>query len=134
VALPDSFVGDLTALAGGENIAAGEPQGGPLPGYTKLSLEKIVAANPEVILTITAGPPGGPSLADGIKANPAYATLNAIANNRVHNLDVEVFLQAPGPRAEQGLKGLAELFYPAAGATATATGSASPAATTSSGY
>lgn len=124
VALPESFVGDLAALAGAENIAAGEPQSGPLPGYTKLSLEGIVAADPEVILTITAGPPGGPSLADGIKGNPAYSTLSAITNDRVHDLDVEVFLQAPGPRAAAGLTELAELLYPEAAATPTATGTA----------
>ncbi len=114
VALTDSFIGDLTAVAGGKNIAAGEPQGGPLPGYTKLSLEKIVVANPEVIFTITAGPPGGPSLADGIKGNPAYASLAAVKDGRVHNLDVEVFLQSPGPRAAKGLADLAALLYPAA--------------------
>jgi len=127
VALPESFVGDLTALAGGENIAAGEPQSGPLPGYTKLSLEKIVAADPEVILTITAGRPGGPSLADGIKGNPQYADLTAVKEGRVYDLDVEVYLQSPGPRAAEGLTDLVDLLYPAASAgtaTATATGTA----------
>lgn len=130
VALTDSFVGDLVALAGGENIAAGQPQSGPLPGYTKLSLEQIIAADPEVILTITAGPPGGPSLADGIKGNPAYGTLSAIANDRVHNLDVEVFLQAPGPRAADGLVELAGLLYPKAPASPTASGTAAAASPT----
>ncbi len=123
VALTDSFVGDLVALAGGKNIAAGEPQSGPLPGYTKLSLEKIVAANPEVILTITAGPPGGPSLADGIKSNPAYGSLAAVKDGRVHNLDVEVYLQSPSPRAAKGLTDLVALLYPATPATATPTSS-----------
>ncbi|MGE0228780.1 MAG: ABC transporter substrate-binding protein [Dehalococcoidia bacterium] len=130
VALTDSFVGDLAGVAGAKNVAAGEPQSGPLPGYTKLSLERIVAADPEVILTITAGPPGGPSLADGIKGNPAYATLSAVKNGRVHNLDVEVFLQSPSPRAAQGIKDLAALLFPAAGGgTATATPAATATAT-----
>lgn len=131
VALTDSFVGDLAGIAGAKNVAAGEPQSGPLPGYTKLSLEKIVAADPEVILTITAGPPGGPSLADGIKGNPAYGTLSAVKNGRVHNLDVEVYLQSPSPRAAQGIKDLAGLLFPGAGGaagtgTATATATATP--------
>lgn len=121
VALTDSFVGDLAGIAGAKNVAAGEPQSGPLPGYTKLSLEKIVAADPEVILTITAGPPGGPSLADGIKGNPAYGTLSAVKNGRVHNLDVDVYLQSPSPRAAQGIKDLATLLFPGGAATATAT-------------
>ncbi|MBX7111102.1 MAG: ABC transporter substrate-binding protein [Dehalococcoidia bacterium] len=127
VALTDSFIGNLAGLAGAKNVAAGEPQSGPLPGYTKLSLEKIVAADPEVILTITAGPPGGPSLADGIKSNAAYATLSAVKNGRVRDLDVEVYLQSPSPRAAQGLKDLAALLFPGAGASATA--AATPTAT-----
>jgi iron complex transport system substrate-binding protein len=127
VALPDSFVGDLTALAGGANVAKDQPQSGPLPGYTKLSLEQIVASDPEVIFTITAGPPGGPSLADGIKGNPQYAGLTAVKNRRVHDLNVEVFLQAPGPRAAQGLKDLAALLYPSASATPTGTATAGAA-------
>lgn len=129
VALTDSFVGDLAGISGAKNVAAGEPQSGPLPGYTKLSLEKIVAADPEVILTITAGAPGGPSLADGIKGNAAYANLSAVKNGRVHNLDVEVYLQSPSPRAAQGIKDLAALLFPTAGgggAAATATATATP--------
>jgi ABC-type Fe3+-hydroxamate transport system substrate-binding protein len=129
VALTDSFVGDLAGLAGAKNVAAGEPQSGPLPGYTKLSLEKIVAADPEVILTITAGPPGGPSLADGIKGNPAYGTLSAVKNGRVHNLDVEVYLQSPSPRAAQGIRDLAALLFPGAGSAGTATATATATAT-----
>lgn len=126
VALTDSFIGDLAGIAGAKNVAAGEPQSGPLPGYTKLSLEKIVAADPEVILTITAGPPGGPSLADGIKSNAAYAGLSAVKNGRVHNIDVEVYLQSPGPRAAQGIKDLAALLFPAAGGSASPTATATP--------
>lgn len=136
VALTDSFVGDLAGLAGAKNIAAGQPQSGPLPGYTKLSLESIVAANPDVILTITAGPPGGPSLADGIKNNPAYASLAAIKNNRVQDLNVEIYLQSPGPRAAKGLADLVPVLFPATGAAATGTpaATATKAATSTSGY
>ena len=113
VALPDSFVGDLAKLAGADNVAANERQAGRFPGYTQLSLERIVAANPEVIITITAGPPGGPTLADQFKSNPAYAGLAAVKNGRVHNVDVEVYLQAPGPRAADGLLQLTSLLHPA---------------------
>ena len=136
VALPDSFVGDLAGLAGAKNIAAGQTQCGPLPGYTKLSLETIVAANPDVILTITAGPPGGPSLADGIKNNPAYASIAAIKNGRVHDLNVDIYLQSPSPREAKGLTDLVALFFP--GTTSAAMGTPAAAvtktATSSTGY
>ena len=121
--LQNSFVGDLVATVNGRNIAAGEPENAPFPGYTKLSLERIVAANPEVILAATAGRPGGPTLADGIKGNAAYAGVDAVKSNRVHNLDVEVYLQAPGPRAADGLVRLAEMLYASSGGAASPTSS-----------
>lgn len=111
VALPDSFVGNLVALAGGENVATDQPQTGRYPGYTQLSLEAIVETDPEVILTITAGPPVGPTLADLVLEDATFANLTAVADGRVHNLDVEIYLQAPGPRAAEGLRDLAGLLF-----------------------
>ena len=111
VALPDSFVGNLVALAGGENVAEGQPPTGRYPGYTQLSLEAIVETDPEVILTITAGPPVGPTLADLVLDDPTFADLTAVTNGRVYNLDVEIYLQAPGPRAAQGLRELSALLF-----------------------
>ena len=113
VALPDSWPGSMVELLGGENVAAGQPAAGPFPGYTQLSLEAILASKPDVILTITAGPPGS-TLAQGILGETAYAELPAVQNGRVHEIDVEVFLQAPGPRAADGLRELATLLYPPA--------------------
>ncbi|MBT5775530.1 MAG: ABC transporter substrate-binding protein [Dehalococcoidia bacterium] len=109
VALPDSFVGNLVALAGGENVAAGQPQIGRFPGYSQLSLEAIVEADPEVILTITAGPP--PTLAELVLQDATFADLTAVLDGRVHGLDLEVYLQAPGPRAADGLKELSALLF-----------------------
>ena len=106
-------MGDIAKLAGAENVAANERQAWRFPVYTQLSLERIVTANPEVIITITAGPPGGPTLADQLKSNPAYAGLAAVKSGRVHNVDVEVYLQAPGPRAADGLLQLTSLLHPA---------------------
>jgi len=108
VALPDSFVGDLVAKAGGDNVAEGQPATGRFPGYTQLSLEAILETDPEVILTITAG---GPSLADLVLQTDTYAGLTAVQDGRVHDIDLEVFLQAPGPRAADGLRELARLLY-----------------------
>lgn len=108
VALPDSFVGDLVAKVGGDNVAADQPATGRFPGYTQLSLEAILETDPEVILTITAG---GPSLAGLVLDTETYAGLTAVQEGRVHDIDLEVFLQAPGPRAADGLRELARLLY-----------------------
>lgn len=110
VALPESYVGNLAELAGADNLAAGQPSNAPFPGYAKLSIETIVAEQPEVILAITAAP--GQTLTEGLSSDPAWATVPAVANGRVHEIDTEIFLQAPGPRAADGLQTLAKLLYP----------------------
>lgn len=112
VAMPESFVGNMVALLHGENIAEGKPQVGQYPGYTQLSAEEIVAADPQVIFAITAGPPNAPRLSETLAANPAFAAVNAVTEGRVHEIDLEVFLQAPGPRAAEGLQQLFGLLYP----------------------
>jgi iron complex transport system substrate-binding protein len=110
VALPESYVGDLARLVGADNLAAGQPSNAPFPGYAKLSIEEIIAEQPEVILAITAAP--GQTLSEALSSDPAWATVPAVANGRVHEIDAQIFLQAPGPRASEGLQTLSELLYP----------------------
>ena len=111
-AKPDSYAGDLTGRLGAANVAEGAPDVGRFPGYTKLSLESIVAAEPDVILAITAGPPGGPTITDSLSADPSWASVPAVKNGRVAEISAELYLQAPGPRAGQALEELAALLYP----------------------
>jgi len=113
-AKPESYVGDLADLLAAENPAAGAPDVGQFPGYTKLSLESIVAAAPDVVLAVTAGPPGGPTITDTLSADPAWAAIPAVQNQRVTEISAELFLQAPGPRAGDALTELAALLYPEA--------------------
>jgi iron complex transport system substrate-binding protein len=108
----NSYAGNLAGLLGTENPAAGAPDVGQFPGYTKLSLESIVAAAPDVILSITAGPPGGPTITDALSADPAWANIPAVQNHRVSEISAELYLQAPGPRAGDALDELAKLLYP----------------------
>lgn len=110
VALPESYVGNLAELAGADNLAAGEPSNAPFPGYAKLSVETIIAEQPEVVLAITAAP--GQTISEGLAADAAWASVPAVANSRVHEIDAAIFLQAPGPRAADGLQELARLLYP----------------------
>lgn len=111
VAKPDSYVGDLVQTLAAQNVAAGLKDVGPFPGYTKLSIEQIVADNPDVILGITAGPPGD-TITKALAGNPGWDTISAVKNNRVFEIPVDIFLQAPGPRAEEGLDMLAGYLYP----------------------
>src|SRR5699024_980846 len=63
-ALPNSLSGDLLEKSGGVNIAADFPAEEDYPQYASLSSEKIVEANPEVIMLITHGDPDGVKEAD----------------------------------------------------------------------
>ncbi len=107
-ALPGSFVGSVIEIAGAENVAAALPPSGPFSGYAQLSLEAIIDDDPAVILVITPG--GGPSLSATIAEQ--FPTLAAVQSERVHDIDLEVYLQAPGPRAAAGLPALASLLHP----------------------
>lgn len=110
VALPESYVGNLAELAGADNLAAGQPSNAPFPGYAKLSIETIIAEQPDVVLAITAAP--GQTITEGLSSDPAWATVPAVVEGRVHEIDAAIFLQAPGPRAADGLQMLAALLYP----------------------
>jgi iron complex transport system substrate-binding protein len=110
VALPESYVGDLARLAGADNLAAGQPSNAPFPGYAKLSLETIIGEAPEVVLAITAAP--GQTISEALAGDAAWASVPAVANDRVHEIDSVIFLQAPGPRAGEGLAKIAALLYP----------------------
>jgi iron complex transport system substrate-binding protein len=113
-AKPESYVGNLVDLLGTVNVAAGAPDVGRFPGYTKLSLETIVESAPDVVLALSAGPPGGTTITDSLAGNPAWANVPAVQNERAYEIDFEVYLQAPGPRVGEALDGLAKLLYPEA--------------------
>jgi iron complex transport system substrate-binding protein len=111
-AKPESYVGDLVAQLNAENIATGQPDGGRVPGYARLGPEVIVAFAPDVVLAITQGPPGEQTLSDMLTTDATYASLPAVQSGAVHEIDADVYQQAPGPRAGQALDELAELLYP----------------------
>ena len=111
-AKPESYVGDLVQLLGGDNVAKGAPDVGRFPGYTKLSLETILTSKPDVVLAITAGPPGSTTITASLSSNPAWADVPAVQNGHVSEISMEIYLQAPGPRAGDALTELAKLLYP----------------------
>lgn len=56
-ALPNSLSGNLLELAGGENIASDFPGLDSYPQYAQLNTERIIEANPEIILLMSHGNP-----------------------------------------------------------------------------
>jgi iron complex transport system substrate-binding protein len=78
-----SWAGDVLAKFTSKNLAA-ELQGqSPMQGYVTLSPEKVLAANPEVVIVIDRDG----SMLDQFKAQPFWRDLNAVKSDRVYVLD-----------------------------------------------
>lgn len=84
----NSWAGDLLAKFGAKNLAA-ELQGkSPIGGYVTLSAEKILEANPEVIILVN--PPQGGSeaaLLESFKKESFWQKVQATKNNRIYVFD-----------------------------------------------
>jgi len=111
-AKPDTYVGSLAQALKAENPAEGlSGAAGPYPGYVLLSAEQAVTENPDVILTISPAPEPVPRLSDVLKDVPGYSDLDAVKAGNVHELDVDLFLQAPGPRVVEAMSAMFSLLY-----------------------
>jgi ABC-type Fe3+-hydroxamate transport system substrate-binding protein len=100
----DSFVTDLIRRAGAISVTSDVPEAWP-----KYSQEAAVAARPEAIILPTNGSMGSANsdVAEGLKRSPAAL------NGKVYKIDGDLLLR-PGPRAIDGLEGLAHSLHPEA--------------------
>ena len=95
----DTFVGGMLTIAGGDNIAK------DVQGWN-ITLEEIVAADPEIIII--------PSYAQGdFETQPNYCELTAVKEGRVFAIDNNM-LDRQGYRNAEGIKTLAQIFHPEA--------------------
>jgi iron complex transport system substrate-binding protein len=97
----DTFITLLIERAGGQNIAA------ELDSYPQMSLEQIVAADPDVIIL-------GDSMwgvtAEMVASRPGWENLSAVQNGQVVPFDDDL-VSRPGPRLVDGLEQLAKLLH-----------------------
>ena len=100
---PGSFVGDLIARAGGDNIAAGAGEEWP-----QLDAEVLVAANPEVILL--ADHEAGIT-SETVRARPGWQGVSAVETGRIVAIDPDP-TNRPGPRVVDGLEAIARALHP----------------------
>jgi iron complex transport system substrate-binding protein len=110
-AKPSSYIGTIIEKLGAENIVSEDEPVGRVAGYTNLSQERLVQANPDVIIFINPVP-GAPPLSQTLRNNPAWAGLKAFQEGRVFDADPVIYVQSAGPRVVQAIDELAKLFYP----------------------
>ena len=109
-----SYVGDLVKRLGGTNVT-GLIKGakGPVNGYLPLSLENVVALNPEIILRISHGNPEATQaiFRKEFSENPVWKQTNAVQHQRIYDLEPELFFANPGLQCSDALEKLANMLY-----------------------
>ncbi|WP_048148030.1 ABC transporter substrate-binding protein [Palaeococcus ferrophilus] len=99
----NTFQGDLIELAGGENIFS------DLNGWAQVSMEDVLARNPDVIIL---------SAHSGITPEEVckseLANTNAVKNGRIYVVSDDNAISRPGPRLVDALKELSYFIHPEA--------------------
>ena len=97
-----TFITLLIERAGGLNIA------GDLDEYPQLSLEQVVAADPDFIIL---GDSAYGITPESVAARPGWSGLSAVTNDQVFPFD-DNLVSRPGPRLVDGFEALAKLLHP----------------------
>jgi len=103
---PGSFIHQLIDLAGGANIATAASS-----AYPRLSLEDVIARDPECIVFPVGDEEGIP--ADEQRQWRRWSQLSAVKHGRLVSVP-SVLIDRPGPRLVEGLELLARAIHPEA--------------------
>ncbi len=98
---------ELINLAGGKNIYQCEPK--DTFGMERISIEQVMAGNPEVILAMEK------EFAGHVYADPKWQSIRAVKNKRVHlipNAPFNWFTRPPSYMRLIGIKWVANILYP----------------------
>jgi iron complex transport system substrate-binding protein len=96
----ETFIHELIEKGGGVNIC------GNLTGYPIISIEEVIACNPEVIVTSS-----WPGVYEWAMNETALNVTDARQNDRVYTCD-DNLVQRPGPRLVEGLEWFAHFIHP----------------------
>ncbi len=112
VKLPNSPVGKMVEDLKGRNIA-GDAGGENREMYT-FSMERVIQRNPEVILIQTMGDPQ--KIKERVQSktfsNPAWNSVSAVKESRVHYLPLQGFLYKPNKGYPETYRYISKLLYP----------------------
>lgn len=115
-----SFVSGKAMVSGGKTaadgiirMAGGENAITTYDGYKQISDEAVIAARPDVVMTMERGGPGGPAsvTSDAVFAHPAFAATPAAANRAFLSME-GLYTLGFGPRTARAARDLAISLYP----------------------
>jgi iron complex transport system substrate-binding protein len=97
-----SFIAEMVDLAGGDPITTGSPDVYSIP------LERLIEANPEVIVLGDAAYGVTP---EAVAARSGWGTMTAVKSGAIRPVD-DIVITRPGPRLVEGLRALADAINP----------------------
>ncbi len=97
----------MIEAAGGRNI-----MDDVAASWTTLSWEPVIERNPEVIIIVNYGEVTAEQKIGFMKSNPAFASIDAVRNDRF--VVLEYVEATPGPRNVKAIERLAKAFHPEA--------------------
>lgn len=98
----ESFLAEMIRLAGGDPITSGSPDKFDVPA------ERLIQADPEVILL---GDAAYGVTAKDVEARPGWRTMTAVQRGAIKPID-DIVVTRPGPRIVDGLRALAAALHP----------------------
>ncbi len=101
-AADDSFIAEMIGLAGGDAITTGSPTD------FAISLEKLIEADPEVIVL---GDAAYGVTAEAVAARPGWDVMTAVRDGAIRPAN-DLIITRPGPRLVDGLRELALAIHP----------------------
>ena len=104
-AADESFLAEMLTIAGGEPVTTGSTTAYDIP------LEKLVTADPSIILLGDAAYGVTPEL---VAARPGWSTIAAVKASRILPVN-DVVITRPGPRLVEGLVDLVRAIHPELG-------------------
>jgi iron complex transport system substrate-binding protein len=99
---PDSFLAEMIGLAGGDPITSGDP------AVWAVSLERLVDADPQVIILGDANYGMTP---EAVRSRPGWAGMTAVKEGAIRPID-DTVVTRPGPRIIAGLEALVKAIHP----------------------
>lgn len=115
MALPESVIGQIVYMAGGDNIAAGAKKTksmGISRGFIPVSLEYAIMEDPEYIFVITHRDIVSPAADKSLLKHPAWKSLRAVKEGRTVMLPFATYGINPTVRLAEAVTELHKIIYP----------------------